>query len=447
MKASRMSRREFLRLSATTALGAAFIAACAPPAAPGEVEQPAKAPEKKRRLVFWGHDDHPIDLAATGFVKKYPEIEWVSPHPPERGAKLTAAMAAGTGCPDLFWAEATDAQDWGCRGLLTDLTEHLLPEKDNYHPLKWNETVIPTTGRNIGWPGDLSVSGWYYRADILEGLGYGDPNDWTYDDFINVASDLAKQGKYTFLFPSSGWYLARPIFAYRVHQLGGSMVSQDGQTITVADEIGIEAMRLVKQLWDSGGGLDVGWLQPPYYAAMKADQLIGQFAAAWETGFWESNLTAEEGGLGQWRVAKFPGGPNIKYRSGVFGGAQLICPKCAENKEDAVLFMKYALGSLEGAKLCGEWGIIPAYRPYLESDHFLQGKTALFGEWLHNQFWAGQEKELSTVYVRPAGWNAVLKALEEVMPAILNDEVSIEEGLQQVVELATPDFERTKCAA
>jgi hypothetical protein len=72
-----------------------------------EVTRMVTAGELSGELIFWGHDDHPHDLAATGFVDKYPNVEWISPHPADWGTKFTAALAAGEGCPDLYWAEAT----------------------------------------------------------------------------------------------------------------------------------------------------------------------------------------------------------------------------------------------------------------------------------------------------------------------------------------------------
>ncbi|MBC7237980.1 MAG: extracellular solute-binding protein, partial [Chloroflexi bacterium] len=377
-------------------------------------------------LIFWGHDQHPIDLAATGFVERNPEIKWVSPHPADRVQKIKAAMAAGSGCPDLFWAEATDAQDWGCNDLLTDLTEELLPYKDDFHPLKLNETYIVKTGKYVGWPGDLSVSAYYYRPDLYAELGYPDL-DWdkmTYDDFILMSSEIAKKGKYTFVFPADGW---SALFMFALHQLGGTAVSQDGQKITVGDEKGIQAMTIVKGLWDSGGGLDVGWWSAPYWAALQEGTLIGDFAAAWAKGFWEAQIKTAAAGLGEWRLAPFPTGPGIKYRSGVWGGAQLVHPKCAKNRDNAIAFMKYAFGTIEGAALAGSWGIIPGYRPYLKSPLFLRLKSPIFGDWYFNEFWAKQEQELSTEFFRPAGWGAVNAIVEKEMVPILKGEYTVEQ--------------------
>jgi len=428
--------------------GAAVLASCAAPAAGPQAGSDAGAAPatEAKQVVFWGHDQHPIDLAAEGFVEEYPDIEWVSPHPADRVEKIKAALAADSGCPDLFWAEATDAQDWGCNDLLVDLTTELEGTKDQYHPLKVNETFIAKTGHYVGWPGDISVSGWYYREDKLTEAGFGDIDfdAWTWNDFYEMAAALKEKGMYAFVFPADGW---SALFMFALHQLGGTAVSQDGQTMTVGDEKGIMAMQIVKNLWDAGG-LDVGWWSAPYWAALKDGELVADFAAAWARGFWEAQL-AEEGGesdsSGHWRIAKFPGGDGIKYRTGIWGGAQLVSPKCGENPDEAILFMKYALGSVEGAARCGQWGIIPAYRPYLESSEFLEMRSPVFGDWAFNEFWQGQEKELSTEFFRPAGWGAVNDIVGKEMVPIMLGEYSVEDGMARIVELATPDFERTKC--
>ena len=449
----KLTRRVFMRLFGSGAAAAA-IAACQPQVVTEtvvvketvevkvEVEKPA--PSVAGELIFWGHDQHPIDLAATGFVERYPDIEWVSPHPADRGQKIRAAMAAGSGCPDLFWAEATDAQDWGCNDLLTDLTEELAPYKDDFHPLKMNETFIAKTGKNIGWPGDISVSAYYYRPEKFEEAGFADVDfdALTYDDFCLMASEMAKQGLYSFVFPGDGW---SALYMFTLHQLGGTVVSQDGQSIMAGDDLGVQAMSIVKQLWDCGGGLDVAWWSAPYWAAIQEGTLVGDFAAAWAKGFWEAQIATADAGIGQWRLAPFPTAAGIKYRSGVWGGAQLINAKCSKNRDNAIAYMKYAFGTIEGSALAGSWGIIPGYRPYLASPLFLRDKSPVFGEWMFNEFWAKQEKELSTEFYRPAGWGAVSSIIGREMMPIMKGEIGLEDGMAKIVEMSTPDFERTKC--
>jgi hypothetical protein len=456
--AAPVSRRRFLSIVGGVA-SIASLAACAPPRASMHGSDAVYASDAEptsaiTELIFWGHEQHPIDLAAQGFLQNHPDIVWISNHSADRGEKMIEGMAAGGDVPDLYWADTTEAQDWGCKELLTDLTEYLIPELSYYHPAKVAETFIVKTGKHIGWPGDISVSGWYYRADKLAEAGFGDLDldVMTWADFIGMAGELAQRGLHTFCFPADGW---SALFMFALHQVGGTAVSQDGQTITVGDEKGIAAMQIVKNLWDAGrsanpdqpAGLDVAWWSPPYWAALKEGKLIGDFAAAWAKGFWEANLkdAEDDSAFGNWRLAKFPGGDGIEYRTGVWGGAQLVTPKSAANTANAILFMKYALGSVDGAARCGSWGIIPAYRPFLESEQFLIQKSPLFGDWAFCQFWAAQEKELSPEFFRPAGWGAVEVIIGQEMGPILTGDYSVAEGMARIVERATADFERTRC--
>lgn len=216
-----LSRRQVLALLGSLA-SATLLAACSASSdasAGGEVGTPdAQAKE----VIFWGHEQHPLDLAAEGFVEVHPEIRWVSPHPADWVDKLQIAMASDSGCPDLVWAEVLQAQNWGCNDLLTDLTDVLRPQVDNYHPLKLNETLIAKTGHNIGWPGDISVSGWYYHANKLAEAGYGsvDFGSYTWDDFYVMAADLKSQDLYAFAFPADGW---SALYMFALHQLGGTV--------------------------------------------------------------------------------------------------------------------------------------------------------------------------------------------------------------------------------
>ncbi len=443
----RLSRRQVLNLIGGM-VSTVLVAACTPSGnAPAEGNGEVGAPgPQTQEVIFWGHEQHPLDLAAEGFVEAHPEINWISPHPVDWVDKLQIAMASDSGCPDLVWAEVLQAQDWGCSALLTDLTDVLSPIVDAYHPLKVNETLIAKTGRNVGWPGDISVSGWYYNANKLAEVGYGgvDFESYTWDDFYIMAADLKSQNLYAFAFPADGW---SPLYMFVLHQLGGTAVSQDGQQIMIGSDEGMRAMQIVKNLWDAGG-LDVEWWSSAYWAALKEGQLVGDFAAAWARGFWEAQLAdaADAPETSMWRVAKFPGGDGIKYRTGVWLGWQLVNPKAGINDANALNFMQYALGSIEGAALCGQWGIVPAYRPYLEAQEFLQLRSPIFGDWPFGELWAGQEKELSTEFYRPAGWGAVEAAIGKEMVPILREELSVEDGMARIIELATPDFERTRCS-
>lgn len=438
----RHSRRHFLQLMGHVAL----LAACTAPVVPvdsGTIPSPA-TPGKT--LTFWGDEHHPLASAAEGFRRAHPEIEWVALHPTDHAAKLKRALATGADLPDLYWAEAPFVQAWGCQELLLDLTEHLKPVLSAYHPAKLAESYVVQRKQYVGWPGDLGLCGWYYRLDKLQALGWQEAelNALTWPAFIEMTTALRAQGFYTYCFPPNGWSF---LFFLLLHQVGGTALREDGRRILLGGEKGIQAMRLLRQLWEAGGGLAVEWQQPAYWAALQEGRLLGDFAPAGARPAWEANLSegATATGVGQWRVAPLPGGEGIAHRTGIWGGGQLITPKAATNPAGALLFMQDTLANEEGAAAMSASGVVPAYRPFLTSERFAAQRSPLFGEWAFGLFWAAQEQELSTAYFQPAGWDAVRTAVEQELMAILNDTYAVEDGMSRIVERALPAFRQSQC--
>jgi lactose/L-arabinose transport system substrate-binding protein len=430
----------------SAAAGTIVLAACSAPVTLPDQPDVTTPTTERQTLIFWGDEQHPLSLVAIGFTAAHPEIKWQALHPADHVETMKSALATGADLPDLYWAEAPLAQSWGCQQLLTELTDALTPELANYHPAKNAEAWVAKHGIHIGWPADLGLAGWYYRQDRLQALGWQarDLAALSWPAFIEMTAALRKEGLYSFCFPAGGW---SPLFFLLLHQVGGSAVSQDGTTITVGDEKGIQAMHLVKELWEAGGGLEVDWWQPAYWQAIKEGKLVGDFAPAWARGFWEAALQDAEDRsvLGSWRVAPLPGGDDIQHRTGIWGGGQVVTPKGASNTEGALQFMHYALASLEGATHYGAASTVPAYRPYLTSAAFADQRSALFGDWSFGQFWAEQEQELSTAYFRPAGWDAVNSAVQQEMLDIVLDSYSVADGMSRIVERALPEFEQTHC--
>lgn len=440
------SRRHFLYMIGG-AVGSALVAACTAPLIVPDQQGTVPPTPESNELIFWGPAQHPIDLAAEGFVEEYPTVDWQSPHPADSAKKMIAALAAGTDLPDLYWADATEAQSWGCQKLLADLTEPLQPEVANYHPAKLAESFSIRRDRYIGWPGDLGLSGWYYRVDKFKELGWNEAKlaAISWPDFTAMAAELRQQGLYVCSFPADGWSM---LFFLILQQVGGTAISPNGKRITVGSSKGIDAMYIVRQLWETGGGLNVTYGSDAYWTALKEGRLIADFAPASAKPAWEANLkdATDPTVLGNWRLAPLPTGDNIQYRTGIWGGSQLVMPKAAKNQKNALLLMKYALATVDGAARYSAGNLIPAYRPYLQSAACQAERSPLFGDWPFCSFWASQEKQLSPDYFRPAGWDAVNAAVQQEMMAIVLDAYSVDDGMSRIAEIARPKFERTRCA-
>ena len=91
----RLSRRQMLTLMSRMA-SIGLLAACTPssdgPA--GDNSEAGTPTTQTQDVIFWGHEQHPLDLAAEGFVEANPEINWISPHPVDWVEKLQIAMAS-----------------------------------------------------------------------------------------------------------------------------------------------------------------------------------------------------------------------------------------------------------------------------------------------------------------------------------------------------------------
>jgi ABC-type glycerol-3-phosphate transport system substrate-binding protein len=437
-----LSRRSFLKmagasaagLAATSGIGSAFASR-----ANQEVDESLTG-----TLVFWGHGDHPLDYIRTEFLKKYPNVTLDWQQIEDHAAKFKTAMAAGTGAPDLYWMEATDVALYGGQGALLDVTDLIEPIKDTLIPGKLSEAYVESMGGYFGMPGDLSVSGVFYRADVMEELGINITDSMMYEpDFLEALSQIAEAGKKAVLYPPGGGFVAAAQWSWFNAQYGGTgPTSCDNSEVAINNEAGISAVQLIKKIYETGATLQTDFWTPEYWNAISTGELVLDLCPAWARGFWESNISDDVKGL--WRVVPFPraiaGGPN----TGVWGGATLVSPATTQNPDLAKIFMQFAFASMEGATAAGDWGIIPPYLPYLEGP-FQELVTPLFGEQKIGPVWLDMAQNLSLDYCRTAAYGA---ATNEILTPRIDEMVTggadIEAVMQEVADdlnAILPDYQ------
>ena len=413
---------------ATQAAATATAAPAAQPApqAAGANPTPSNA---TGTLSFWGHDDHPMDTAVAGFQKLFPNIKMDWQHLGDWLTKFKATLASGQGVPDLVWLEATDVQNFGSQGVLLDVTERLKPIKDQFSPGKVAEVFVVKKQQYVAMPGDIGLVGLWYRSDLFAAAGVADFSaDLTFDQFVSAAAQLhQKTNVAAFLLPSAGFSFP---FEIILSQLGGSISSLDGTAVTIDDANGIQAMTLLKQLWDTKGNLDTAWLQPDYWAAVKGGKIAADFMPAWMRGFVESNVKTPADGVGQWKVMPLPTVKSGGSRTAQIGGASLASTKFSKVPDVAWAFMQYSLGSLEGCTSTGGWGILPSYLPYLQSDTFTSKKSPVFGDFQFNKVWSALAPTLSTTYARTAVFSEADTDITQSIIPILTGKSPIADGMK-----------------
>lgn len=199
MEPKKLTRRDFLLLSAGVGAGA-ILAACKPttpaptqPPAEEPTEEPTVAPpaleEVTLRYIHWWceGDAHTDTLAwqIDEFEKNNPGIKIDRVCIPQEAPNKIATECAAGQCPEIVnWASSQQAQE----GLLLDLTEWMTENKDRF---VWDPATIQlkVDDKMYGWSAEFGTVPQIWNTRLLERAGVSDlPTTW--DEVIAAAQKL-----------------------------------------------------------------------------------------------------------------------------------------------------------------------------------------------------------------------------------------------------------------
>jgi hypothetical protein len=87
---------------------------------------------------------------------------------------------------------------------------------------------------------------------------------------------------------------------------------------------------------------------------------------------------------------------------------------------------------MEGAEACGQWGILPPYLPYLQSETWSSVRSEAFGDFAFNDIWTEAVNQYpSTWYKQPVFAEAMTTVGANILP-ILDGSVAPAEGLKAI---------------
>ena len=195
----RMSRREFLQVSAF-AVGAASLSSCATVApAPESAESEAPSPAKPVSIVYWYWADTPeLVKFFSGAVESFNngqdaidiEAEAQPAALPTR-EKIVTAHAAGAGGPDVSYTNTVSTLEFFQAGISRPIQEYFADwtDKDDYLPKivdsnRWVEGERPLL--LLPWGAEIGMH--HYRPDIYAEAGLEPPQ--FFDELIENAKAL-----------------------------------------------------------------------------------------------------------------------------------------------------------------------------------------------------------------------------------------------------------------
>jgi ABC-type glycerol-3-phosphate transport system substrate-binding protein len=190
-------------------------------------------------------------------------------------------------------------------------------------------------------------------------------------------------------------------------------------------------MEQTKRLFDADIAIDEVPFEENYFAEIAAGNVAISPAAVWYRGFGiEPNVTDEQSGLGQWRVALLPRASEDSVRVANLGGAAIASTTYTEHPEEVMNFMEMALGTMEGAAACGDWGILPPYLPYLQSDTWKGVRSEAFGDFAFNDVWTQAVDQYSATWYKQPVFGEALTETGAAMIPMMNGETSIADGMK-----------------
>ena len=197
MSSKQFSRRDFLRMSAMTAAGAALVA-CAPAAAPGAGGSSAPGADKSLSFWMWNTFAPPADELMQEKLNGWAEANGVTidisrDADPNMQTKVMPAIEAGT-LPDAMFINSgvglqmTDAQ------ALEPLTD-LFPEIGDAHG-GWQprlDSYVTRDGVITFLPYSIDTPMVQFRRDLYEEAGVTVPEgQWTWDETRDLTLEASK---------------------------------------------------------------------------------------------------------------------------------------------------------------------------------------------------------------------------------------------------------------
>src|SRR5690606_28426754 len=157
-------------------------------------------------VSIWVFNENVFEEVAEAFMAEYPNIKVNTVFVPfaELHDNLQTALASGTGAPDIAEVEVGNFTRYVTGGVLEDLLAEPYNAgkyKDLVPAYNWERWMSPDGSQLLGMPWDSTPGVWYYRADIVEELGFpADPEELGEfikdgENFLQLAQAAAAQGK------------------------------------------------------------------------------------------------------------------------------------------------------------------------------------------------------------------------------------------------------------
>ena len=375
-----------------------------------------------------------------GFNKEYPDIKvtWQMNPGMAGGARdaLAAALAAGSGAPDIAMIEINDIGRFVMQGGLVDLKQAPFNagkyEKD-FVPYKWQQALTPD-GKLLAFPWDIGPAGIFYRRDIFKDAGLPtEPEEVakllnTWQAYLDTGKKVNNPAKNIFWTDN----IANIPYIYYAHK------NFFDEKLNIAFN-NPRTLQLMQYALDGRkNALDAkipAWTQE-WYSAFANGQIATTIAGCWFGGFLKSWIDPND--AGKWGVVPIPEDSLQNW-----GGSFLAIPEQSQNKEAAWAFMEYALATADAQnRMFLAVDYFPAYMPAWENPLYEEGDP-YFGGQKTRILWTQIATSPGKVFATPLD-SAAEQAFNAEMGKMLDQNLDPKTAMDNAVKAVTDAVARDK---
>lgn len=341
-----------------TALVAALALAATACGSDNESDGTGKSSGELSGTVTWwdtstaGSEDKVFKKIAEDFEKKHPKVDVKYVNVPFGDAqnKFKNAAQSGSDAPDVIRSEVAWTPEFADLGYLAPLDgTSALKDSDDF--LKQAAASTEYKGKTYAVPQVIDSMGIFYNKKIFKEAGVEVPK--TVDELKTVSKKIKDKTGKTGMYlrgDDAYWFLS---FLYGE---GGDMVDASTKSVTIDNPAGVKAMKVVKDLVDSGAAktdATDGWenMQASFKDGKVAMMINGPWAVA-DT--YAGKEFKDKANLG---IAPVPAGSAAQ--GAPQGGHNLAVYAGSKNLDASYAFVDYMTSSETQAKVTKELSLLP----------------------------------------------------------------------------------------
>jgi multiple sugar transport system substrate-binding protein len=383
---------------------------------------PVPEPTEPVTVTFasWVGSQEGMQRLYKKFQEEHPNItiEFQDVPAEEATEKLTTQIAGGNP-PDAAYVDASTVASFASRGALVNLDDYIargdIVDPDDY--VEAFKTFATFEDSFYGLPFDGESTGLFYRTDLFEEAGIESPPT-TWDEFEATAQALTKSGEQQY-----GYQVFAPESAYYWYpwlwQAGGTLLSEDGQSVEFNSDVAKEAAEFYVGLTDVSAP---DYLNSNSYdgrVAFANGQVAMYMAGAWFAGVLDDEFPDISG---KWDAAPLPEGD--EGCATTIAGDALVMFEAGKNADAAWKWIEF----LSAPENMAEWTfktegtLLPPRQSLLDSPELVEEKPILQG------FADAMPCGVSNIVSNPK-WPQVEEVLNEQLGRAMYGEVSAAEAL------------------